>query len=191
MQLERVKSAIEAIFPAAKVEVKIEENGIGKFLHGNVIGSVHSEKKTFELVYKSLSNAGLVNFFDAISIVCYPSHGEWMVSELNNIVRSALNPLSRKFDRYIEVDLKIVGDTLFISASPSLDGSVSEQIDSVLGKLLEVSKATSVSIKIDSGFPSYSMPNSLDFDEDDESNPNWPSRTGNLSGGGRGNNPPK
>lgn len=24
-----------------------------------------------------------------------------------------------------------------------------------------------------------------------QSNPNWPSRTGNPSGGGRGNNPPK
>jgi hypothetical protein len=39
--------------------------------------------------------------------------------------------------------------------------------------------------------PHYPQFDHVDDDGDVDTNPNWPSKTGNPSGGGRGNNPPR
>lgn len=195
MQTERVIAAVEESLPGATVKAEIHaDGGLGQ-LTLQIIGSGHAKPQTQRIAYGALVKAGLADKFGAM-VIQVETRDEWILVELRRIIQSALEPVSQRYNRSIEFDIrKIRNDTLEIRTCETFYHQGSASVESLLRKLRDVSGVEKISIQVVYASGS-AYPPPTPFVQDDEDfdgaavNPNWPSTTGNPSGGGRGNNPP-
>lgn len=179
-----VKSAVQESFPDAMVDVEIA----GHHLTVHVIGTTHDRKKATLMLHGALNKIGALTHFYAVSMDIHQSREDWIPLELRRRIYSAINQIPNRTDLHVEVDVRVFGTTLEISVCPPLNGQVQNQLGPILNELMNLCGATRVRVETYDGMPSYPIQSLCD--DDDDSNPNWPSKTGNPSGGGRGNNPP-
>lgn len=171
MWFERVKSAIQEKFPGAIVNVEIND----KYLTIGVIGTDNDKKTATSMLFGALDKVGALAHFSAIVFNLHKSREDWVLLELRRITGD-------------NVRVRLFGTTLEVSVCSHFNSSVDKQLQPLFNELVNIYGASIISIRypgIDSGV----VPSSYDDDDSDE-NPNWPSTTGNPSGGGRGNNPP-
>lgn len=173
MWFERVKSAVQESFPGAMVNVEINE----KYLTIGVIGTGNDRKTATSMLYGALNKIGATAHFFAIVMNLHKSREDWILLELRRLTDG-------------EISVQVFGTTLEISVYSTINFSVDKQLEPILSELMNIYGASRISIRYPNRMNSGVVPFSYDGDDDSKENPNWPSKTGNPSGGGRGNNPP-
>lgn len=195
MQTECVVAAVEESLPGAMVKAEIHADGGQGQLTLQIIGSGHAKQQTHRIAYGALVRAGLANNFSSM-VIQVETRDEWLLAELSRIIQSALGPVSQRYNRSVQFDIrKIRNDTLEIRTCQTFYHQSYASIESLLSKLRDVSGVEKINIQVfyDSGSANLPLTPFAQDDEDFDDaavNPNWPSTTGNRSGGGRGNNPP-
>lgn len=175
MWFERVKSAVQESFPGAMVNVEINE----RHLTIGVIGTGNDRKTASSMLYGALNKIGATAHFFAIVMTLHKSREDWILFELRRLTDG-------------EISVRAFGTNLEILIYSPFDFSVDTQLEPLLSELVNIYGASKICIRYPNRINFGDVPFSYNGDDDDDSteNPNWPSKTGNPSGGGRGNNPP-
>lgn len=195
MDAKRVESVIETNIAGAYAEASTE----GSYLHLTVAFEARNSRDAHTQVMKVLSDAGALEIFHGIQVGWHSSEQHFKGKKLKAAIEEALKPLLGHPDwNPYSLDVNIAGSTLAISVSSrhlAYSKKTSEAYERILAMsqgLLDIAGAHRISIHFDDGrLPPYPQHGPCEDDDDDEGNPNWPSKTGNPSGGGRGNNPPR
>jgi len=179
----------------------------------SAVFAAKSYSAAYQIVNSLLLNDVDVDPWPKVHLAWAPDQRSWEVGIIRDDVIEALGLRSRRgsdlghivkvwVDRFT---LRIYVDTagLFNHSSATRNSRASMKNDwsrKVAGVSMKLPKGvTGVEVQIgDPEFDFAPMPFASaddvdDFDDDGDGgrNPNWPSRTGNPSGGGRGNNPPR
>ncbi|WP_235014486.1 hypothetical protein [Billgrantia desiderata] len=194
MDIEFLESEIRKNFSDAVVEASSQ----GGILNLLVAFEAKNGKEANNKIMRVLADLGALDFFSAVKTTWYPSKNKMLEDKVRGFVFSALKPIRRGSYEYsvgVEVELRnsdliiSLASMIFMSSAKSNDAKAS--IVEINEKLLAVSGAKRIIIHVGDGLPSYPQHSSFEGDDDDEWNPNWPSKTGKPSGKGRGNNPPR
>lgn len=153
--------------------------------------------EAFERLRKAIKAAGIEQSHNPL-ICLYDNRYHWMTSK----VLAIIDPVLSTGNYCTENTVKISGDCVYIRSINAEYGlnnfnhpknqAARSKIEAVEDKILKITGAKRINLSLDDGLVRYPIHRCMDDDEDcyDE-NPNWPSKTGNPSGGGRGNNPPR
>jgi hypothetical protein len=154
------------------------------------------------LVMDAINSSNVIDKFnlDHFSVMDYKSEKDWIVPKVSELVRRAIRPAQSMigdFNTEILISLRDSHISIEILAAnlrkPGVRDKLKECIKRVYGEIKRISATEHIYVSISGGDTMYSgimhSQPSDDYD-DDPVNPNWPSTTGNPSGGGRGNNPP-
>lgn len=192
MESSRIESLVKAAIPGADVSAKVED----RMLHLTAVFEAKSLLDAHKRILDALWSAGKSQEYLFMKILWFGSKREWGVTEAKKAVIAALQPVASRaqgMDHFIHVSVDEYKLSIDIEKH---DGLSSDQArDRVLAmseSLLALVDLKHISLHVASGASLFLMPafDRVD-DDDDDMNPNWPSKTGNPSGGGRGNNPPR
>jgi len=129
------------------------------------------------------------------------AENDWIYGHINHFIAHAVYRVRRGWYEGTETQISRSRDRLHIAIyndifrSTELARKVETEALLEREKLLKIAGTDTVSVSA-SGFPREALrpfihcATETDDDDDHDANPNWPSKTGNPSGGGRGNNPP-
>lgn len=187
-----VESVISSGIPGAQVEARIEN----RFLNLTVCCGAKGNLDATKRVYDTLLAADILDAFTSVKVNWFPDMHHRIAQQVDTVVRDALKPLEFKYA--LSVSSEVYGDTLAVKLqcrefeSKTTGNGVKNLLSKLSHEFLAISGADRLTFYVGAGLPTYS-PYSSDGvgpeDEDEDRNPNWPSKTGNPSGKGRGNNP--
>jgi hypothetical protein len=194
MKKEQLISSLKAIIPDVEIEIQVIDREIGYLsIEVVAIGVGLNQKMMHKLVVNALCEATPPILGAEINVRIFEKMNERIESKVSIFIRSIIDSVWRRLNLSTYLGIKVVNDVLKIELSPELYEVAYEKLISVTDELCEISGAKLIVIN---KFPDIRLyqesSSSVDSDDDDvEINPNWPSTTGNPSGGGRGNNPSK
>ena len=188
--LKEICRVIEAKYPKVEIDMRIEDDAIYGTVYANdsrTFDSAVSRRGLVSLVKRSVDLGDLILMGFGFSL----SRKNYKEGLVLNYLQSKLKYVSRMY--YADIKVRIDRDSVAISIVcrdhlEKLQATVFELRDEI--KMLSGCKRLSISASngLPQECPVYA---SCADDDDDLGNPNWPSKTGKPSGGGRGNNPPK
>lgn len=188
MLRDKVARALKDGLPDVDVEVTAK----GRVLTIVVLGSADTTRVLHERVGLVLMDTGLLDDAPVVQLASYPSRVEWIRQQAQDLLIAAVgggrlyvDVRTRYSDGFLGVEI--------ICENGYENREVQDQVNGVLPEIGRLVGPNRFRIHYSDGMPHYSvgLP-AIDDDFDGEpENPNWPSKTGNPSGKGRGNNPPK
>ena len=196
------EEAVMAAIPDASVDACVKDN----VLHLTAVFENRHWMQPWERVYAALAAAGLHETFYRAHFNWFRNQREQAATEIRKAVAYALTqPRNQCEKEYSTIRVSVDDYTLGIHINMLKGLSPAQARENILAvgeSLLALAGAKHLSLDVESYVhrmfppPGISILNSYqvhseDDDytcDDDDANPNWPSTTGNPSGGGRGNN---
>lgn len=194
--LEKIRLSLEKKFPISKITLHEDQS----VLSIQVIG--HDEHLSMtdinKVISKVLIDTGAFSKYSATTIKAYKSQEEFIYKIASETIKNAnLSTTNSPIDTQIAVECK----TIYVHLTSNQFHSI-QNSEAVKKKIKEAFKENNstpeyspfITTKTYPPAFNWSLPNDTDdsddsYDDfDDDTNPNWPSTTGNPSGGGRGNN---
>lgn len=144
------------------------------------------------------------NKMGAYSVLINKDHNSGLKSLVTSIVKVKIKPLRDLYEHDVSVSLResrIHGMSAQINvlirqyATDKICNKVLTKLREITPIISKIIGSDNIVLNANGQAPSYYIQptngaaNEGDY-HDDDTNPNWPSKTGNKSGGGRGNNPP-
>ena len=197
MEIGHIVKAITVAIPGAGVHAEID----GTTLQLTAVFEEKTSTQAHRKVFSALSDAGLTEKFHAVKFLWFSSKHEWELAEAKKAIIRELAPSPARADG-LDCFVHVGADhnTLTVQLERLNDLSRDQVMSKVMamsGALLEFTGLRAFDLRLPSHASPYTPWSDKAVgacDEDswgDSVNPNWPSRTGNPSGGGRGNNPPR
>lgn len=196
MESIKIKQLIEGRIPGAEAAVAVSGDGIDLIVCFEARRQLDAHRQILSI----LSEAGVFESTTCLAIRWFADQAELLAWKVRALVIEALGPDARNRS---EPNVRIRDEVLEIRccelAGSSAAASAQARITSVRERLLSLAKAKWIDLQFSPrhsesawqwGYRDGSDASNYD-DDDVVINPNWPSKTGNPSGGGRGNNPPR
>lgn len=201
---ENLKNLIEAVEPGC-FHSFVESTPINYLV---LLNSNSRQHDTFyrsifmQKIYPELCSKEMLDEMGEYRIIISKTHKEAIQAVVRSLVENDIKYMRNLYEHDVEV---VFNESRLRGSSVSIRVLIRQYAnraicDAVYDKLLALKPSISKiigseNIRVDAfgQKPSYySEPVFIaaDDDDDDDENPNWPSTTGNPSGGGRGNNPP-
>lgn len=205
MSIERIEEALQHVYPGADVHCEEQDGSINVF----VICNQHMFVEDLESVkYEANRRIQRLDLQDTWPrVFVYPRHETRKILDIRQKIYRSLAPLIDNSGLHCDVDVSLERGWCSVLVSSGFFSVheyreiAGEKVSDVLATLSEPFNLTGVTIQISDGYSNAmyglgrnSFGSSSNDDDDDDLPPinfNWPSKTGNLSGGGRDNNPPK
>jgi len=191
--LDNIKQAVEEKYPHAQIELTALPGVISAVVFTQdkrTLESVYAQRDINNLAHRS---GGLSSEFYT-SMVFYSDRKDLARRKVFSFIEPKLQDISKNY--HVDVEVGINGKTLSVRVIGSRDymGAFKAKVRDMSPEMLRLSECRQVNTYFSTGYEleSGERYQAADEDNDDDPiNPNWPSTTGNPSGGGRGNNPPR
>jgi hypothetical protein len=153
-------------------------------------------------IYPALSNGEVLNEMGEYTIIISKNHKGVIESMLRSLVENDIKTMRNLYEHDVEVRLnesKFRGSSISIRvlirqyANKAICDAVYQRLSDLKPRISKIIGTENIRVDAFGQKPSYYMEARIEApadDDGDDDNPNWPSTTGNPSGGGRGNNPP-
>lgn len=194
MEVSHVVKAITSAIPGAGVHAETD----GTTLQLATVFEEKTSTQAHRKVLSALSDAGLTEEFHVINLRWFNSRREWELAEAKKAIIRELEPSPGRahgLDHVVHVGADHSTLTVEVEALNELPrGQVTRKLMAISGALLEFTGLRTFALRLPTPSSPYTAWAAGACDEDsweDDFNPNWPSKKGNPSGGGRGNNPPR
>ncbi len=197
MEVSHVVKAITTAIPGAGVHAEMD----GTTLQLTAVFEEKTSTQAHRKVFSALSGTGLTEEFHVINFRWFNSKSQWELAEAKKAIIRELEPSPARahgldYVVHVSADHSTLSVRLEALNELPLD-QVRSKVMAMSGALLEFTGLRNFDLRLPSPSSSYTpwpeeATGACDEDSwDDSFNPNWPSKTGNPSGGGRGNNPPR
>lgn len=155
-----------------------------------------------EAVFAALRELNLdpENSCDGAICRIFSTENEALSTAVGDLVESALRPIIKQgMDYFLYVQARVTDQNVDIRAQspafkPGESGhALQERLKEIRPDIGEIVPGRRIHFHTSDGLRSVPCSTHIhaDDDDDDDDSPNWPSKTGNPSGKGRDNNPPK
>ncbi|MCX4192574.1 hypothetical protein [Methylophaga sp. OBS1] len=153
-------------------------------------------------IYPELNNAELTEMMGDCRIIISKTHKDVMQALVRSIVENDIKYMRNLYEHDVEVKLnesRFRGTSISIRvlirqyANKAICDAVYQRLSELKPTISKIIGTENIRVDAFGQKPSYYMEARIEApadDDGDDDNPNWPSTTGNPSGGGRGNNPP-
>lgn len=204
---ELLKNIIEKLVPGC-FNSFVEHTPFNYLLLVNNVMRSHDDfyrKMFMGKIYPELCSSEIITQMGHYKIIMSKTHKGAIESMVRSIVENDIESMRDLYEHDVEVTLsesRLRGVSIYISvlirqyATADICNKVYDRLLALKTSIGKIIGTDNIRIDARGQKPSYYsepvMFGAADDDEydDDNLNPNWPSTTGNPSGGGRGNNPP-
>lgn len=161
-------------------------------------------------IYPALCESRDIEKLGKYMVLVSKDHKSGLKSLLTSIAKEKLRGLRDLYEHEVKASVSEsrfhgtsaqINVLIYQYGTPKLCGAVLEKLAEVKPIMSKIIGSDKISLHANGQTPSYYVEPKIwpddadnyddDDDDDDVGNPNWPSKTGNKSGGGRGNNPSK
>lgn len=156
-----------------------------------------------EKIFPELCSSEIITQMGLYKVIMSKTHKGAIESMVRSIVENDIESLRNLYEHDVVVtfsESRLRGISISISvlirqyATAEICNQVYESLATLKPSIGKIIGTDNIRIDARGQKPSYYFEPVIgaaeDDGDDDNSNPNWPSTTGNPSGGGRGNNPP-
>ena len=194
--LENIRLSLGHSFPNSEITLHEEQSILKVQLIGH---DEHLSKADIhKAVCKVLVDSGAFSQYSAATITPYKSQEYFISTVATEIIRAAI---ATTINSVVEIELSVENRTIYTTLRSNGFYSNSNR-ETVKSKVQEKFQKSSLAQKYNIAITTHTYPATFNLspphdnddsddsydDLDDSANPNWPSTTGNPSGGGRGNN---
>lgn len=204
MDAQHIKTLVESNIPGSQATAVLDNSGN---LDLKVLCEASGRLEAHRKIMSAISNPAFSEKIHTTKLEWFPKEKYKDIKEVKKVnnfreakalIESALAPLFKNNIYCSGVDIKSNRSilTVFVTSplfpSSNKEQEVRQTIFRNRDKILDLVEAKQIHISCESGLPSYPLSYAgYDDEDEDDNNPNWPSTTGNPSGPGRGNNPPR
>jgi hypothetical protein len=202
---ELLKNIIEKLVPGC-FNSFVEHTQFNYLLLVNNVMRTHDDfyRKVFmEKIFPELCSSEIITQMGLYKVIMSKTHKGAIESMVRSIVENDIESLRNLYEHDVVVtfsESRLRGISISISvlirqyATAEICNQVYESLATLKPSIGKIIGTDNIRIDARGQKPSYYFEPVIgaaeDDGDDDNSNPNWPSTTGNPSGGGRGNNPP-
>lgn len=192
----QIKQAIENKYLSTEANIHIEGDTIFGTIYTKdkrMLESIHAHRELETVAQRAADYPG----YPATRFVYFKNQIQHKATLVHRLVFPKFNRFSRMYGTFVDVgmdqhNLQITVTSWEFREHGNSRDRAREIVEGLKDEILNISGCEWLTIHTCDDRQTFPVNYGVDDDDDDDPNcPNWPSKTGNPSGGGRDNNPPR